>query len=320
MLNVWIGNLGKYNEGELKGGWLELPKSKDEINEFLQNVVGLNKEYEEYMINDYETDLPYKVGEYENLDSLNLLAKVSEKIEDMDVILGYQESEGDLDIVELMNLIMQEEDISFYNYTEDSITLSNERKYGYTVAESMGLLDTLQENNIEMYFDFEEFGKDCAMNDYVELLEKGYIDKNDSNIRLNLYSEEEIRNMIEESNDMKKEDKLKIIYKEVGKDPVEMEIENTLEAKQKLVNGLIEVVPYKDDLLLICNEEGKIENLKPNLKFDYDYIAGNCFVVGDDYENGDFKSINSNQVEEIKNDLKDKAIVEEINEEEDMEF
>ena len=22
MLNIWVGNLGKYNEGELKGGWL----------------------------------------------------------------------------------------------------------------------------------------------------------------------------------------------------------------------------------------------------------------------------------------------------------
>ena len=31
MLNIWVGNLGKYNEGELKGGWLELPKEKEEI-------------------------------------------------------------------------------------------------------------------------------------------------------------------------------------------------------------------------------------------------------------------------------------------------
>ena len=30
MLNVWIGNLGKYNEGELVGEWLELPVSKKE--------------------------------------------------------------------------------------------------------------------------------------------------------------------------------------------------------------------------------------------------------------------------------------------------
>lgn len=53
MLNIWVGNLGKYNEGELKGGWLELPKEKEEIDEFLKKVVGLNDEYEEYMINDF---------------------------------------------------------------------------------------------------------------------------------------------------------------------------------------------------------------------------------------------------------------------------
>ena len=52
-------------------------------------------------------------------------------------------------------------------------------------------------------------------------------------------------------------DKLKILYKEVGKRPKPMEIEDTLEAKQKLVGGLIGVVPYIDNMLLICNEEGK---------------------------------------------------------------
>lgn len=43
-------------------------------------------------------------------------------------------------------------------------------------------------------------------------------------------------------------DKLKIIYKEVGKRSKPMEIEDTLEAKQKLVGGLIEVVPYIDNM------------------------------------------------------------------------
>ena len=55
--------------------------------------------------------------------------------------------------------------------------------------------------------------------------------------------------------------KLKVIFKEVGKKPIVIEVDDTLEAKQKLVGGLIEVVPYKDNLLLICNEEGKIMNL-----------------------------------------------------------
>ena len=36
MLNVWIGNLGKYNEGELVGEWLELPVSKKELDAFYE--------------------------------------------------------------------------------------------------------------------------------------------------------------------------------------------------------------------------------------------------------------------------------------------
>ena len=31
MLNVWIGNLGKYNEGELVGEWLSLPVTDKEL-------------------------------------------------------------------------------------------------------------------------------------------------------------------------------------------------------------------------------------------------------------------------------------------------
>lgn len=84
MLNVWIGNLGKYNEGELVGEWLELPVSKKELDTFLREKVGLqltqeevNKLlaengvcYEEYMINDYETDLPNK-DKIKNADKQN---------------------------------------------------------------------------------------------------------------------------------------------------------------------------------------------------------------------------------------------------------
>ena len=98
----------------------------------------------------------------------------------------------------------------------------------------------------------------------------------------------------------KKEKELKIVLKKVGKNPEIMNIENTLERKQELVGGLIEVVPVLEDVLLICNEEGKLDNLLPNLIFPYDYIAGDCFFVGDDYKNGDFKSLTDEQITEIK--------------------
>ena len=329
MLNVWIGNLGKYNEGELVGEWLKLPVSKQELDTFLREKVGLQLTqaevdkaleeegvcYEEYMINDYETDLPIKISEYENLDNLNLLATIAENVNDMDAINAYVDSQGEMTLEELANLMEQDDDIAYFRFSNDSSSMSAEEKMGYEMADATGLLSTLQKLQIEEFFDFEGYGSSWENGD-ITILDDGYIDFGDSNIDLNRYTLEELK----EQYDLEETKKLKVIFKEVGKDPVVMEIDDTLEAKQKLVGGLIEIVPYKDDLLLVCNEEGKITNSKPNLQFDYDYIAGNCFIVGDDYENSGFKSIEESQVEDIKKDLEDRTIViEELEEDEEME-
>ena len=338
MLNVWIGNLGKYNEGELVGEWLSLPVTDKELESFLREKVGLQltqKEvdeslakngvcYEEYMINDYETDLPIKVSEYSNLNMLNLLAKASERVTNMEAVEAYIECENTDDIEEIINIMLQEDRIPYYTYGIENDTLSKEEKYGMQKAEMMGLTELLQKHNIENYFDYEAYGNEDDLSGYVELFDEGYIDRSETNaVDLHLYSSEEIKEELSDE-EIVENQKLKIIYKEIGKDPVVMEIDDTLDAKQKLVGGLIEVVPYKDNLLLICNEEGKITNLKPNLQFDYDYIAGNCFIVGDDYENSSFKSIEDSQIEEIKKDLQDRTIIleeiQEVEETEEMEF
>ncbi len=100
--------------------------------------------------------------------------------------------------------------------------------------------------------------------------------------------------------------KMRVLYKKVGESPVVKIINASLEAKQELVGGLIEVVPY-EDVLIICNEEGKILNMPPNVVFDYDYIAGDFFVIGDDYEHGDFKSLTKDEIEYYKKDLETRA-------------
>lgn len=331
MLNVWIGNLGKYNEGELVGEWLKLPVSKKELDTFLREKVGLQltqKEvdealekdgvcYEEYMINDYETDLPIKVSEYSNLTMLNLLAFASERVDNMEAIEAYIDAQGTDDIEEIINIMLQENEIPFYSYDEDSEFLSNEEKYGMTKANLNGLQQILEEHNVTDYFDYEKYGDDFD----VILYDSGYIDTTAiSEVDLHYYSLEEIKEELDYNDEETENKKLKIVYKEVGKDSVVMEIDDTLEAKQKLVGGLIEVIPYKDNLLLICNEEGKITNLKPNLQFDYDYIVGNCFIVGDDFENAGFKSVEESQIEDIKKDLEDRTIIlEEIEETDEME-
>ena len=163
MLNVWIGNLGKYNEGELIGEWLELPVSKKELNTFLKEKVGLQLTqaevekalaedgvcYEEYMINDYETDLPIRVSEYSNLMMLNLLAMSSERVNNMEAVEAYIEYQGIYDIEEIINVMLQEDEIPFYPYEPTYENLSNGEKYGISKAIWSGLDEILEKYEVD---------------------------------------------------------------------------------------------------------------------------------------------------------------------------
>lgn len=99
---------------------------------------------------------------------------------------------------------------------------------------------------------------------------------------------------------------LRILHKKVGLPPEVKIIGKELENLQKEVEGLIEVIPYYDekDILLVCNDEGKLDNRPPNILLgDYDYIAGDFFLVGDDYENAGFKSLTREQIIRLRDDL-----------------
>ena len=88
---------------------------------------------------------------------------------------------------------------------------------------------------------------------------------------------------------------MKVIIKEVKKQPKVADIENELTVFQKLVGGYIEVVRLDDDILLICNEEGKIQGLQPNFSVGRDVIVGTAVFVAFDGEE-DFTSLSDNQI------------------------
>jgi hypothetical protein len=63
-------------------------------------------------------------------------------------------------------------------------------------------------------------------------------------------------------------------------------ISHTLENLQKTVEGYIEVIPIEENIVLICNEEGKLKGLEHNFKMPYDTIVGTvivCNVKGEDF-------------------------------------
>ena len=92
--------------------------------------------------------------------------------------------------------------------------------------------------------------------------------------------------------------------------PEEIEIDNTLEAKQEIVGGYIECVylPNDDSVVLICNEEGKLLGLPFNRDIGQDIIAGPFIIVGDDPEIGEDRSLTDEQIKKYQNVFDEKSI------------
>lgn len=79
-IKVYIANLGKYNEGVLQGAWFALPVDFD----FIAEKIGLNDEYEEYAIHDFES--PIDIPEYISIDELNNMYNKLCEIEEWGIV------------------------------------------------------------------------------------------------------------------------------------------------------------------------------------------------------------------------------------------
>lgn len=76
--------------------------------------------------------------------------------------------------------------------------------------------------------------------------------------------------------------KMKAIKIEPLGTPKVIEIEDTLPALQNEVGGYIECITLEPDVVMIINEEGKLQGLQGNRRFRNDVIVGNIIIVGTD--------------------------------------
>lgn len=94
--------------------------------------------------------------------------------------------------------------------------------------------------------------------------------------------------------------KIKVIIKEVGKDPKVTEIDNSIENFQKLVDGYVQHILLSNEVGCWLNDNGKLEDLPFNVNLAdcngkiFDALVGNLFLVQED--------------EECKSDLTDENI------------
>lgn len=101
----------------------------------------------------------------------------------------------------------------------------------------------------------------------------------------------------DESLASKPDNLMRVLYVEPHKAAFEAEIEDSLEAMQKAVHGLIEVIYIGDpSVTLVGNEEAKLIGMEGNRRVNdgATIIAGPFFVVGDDGE--EFRSLTDEEV------------------------
>ena len=86
-----------------------------------------------------------------------------------------------------------------------------------------------------------------------------------------------------------KEEKIQVLALLLMELPKEIDLDNTLEAMQNFVGGLIECITLSDtgsEVTLVCNDEGKLLGLPLNrpLWDGADVLAGPGFLAGCDNE------------------------------------
>ena len=75
---------------------------------------------------------------------------------------------------------------------------------------------------------------------------------------------------------------IRVLLVEPGKKSRAVFIDTSLKSMQTIVGGYIEAAyPYKEEVALVCNEEGKLLHLPWNRPLGgYDIIAGTFFLCG----------------------------------------
>lgn len=157
---IFITNLGKYNEGELVGKWVDLPC--DDWETELESI-GVSDEpdengnyYEEYFITDYETDVDgWRIDEYANLEELNEVAeRIGALYEDEETALQAFLENGE-DLESALNHV-ESGDYRVYDNCYDMEDVA------YQIVEECDYLNGVPET-VARYFDYEAFGRDLAI-------------------------------------------------------------------------------------------------------------------------------------------------------------
>ncbi len=298
-IGAFITNLGKMNEGEIVGEWINFPIKHEAFQEVLERI-GINENYEEWFFSDYDTNLSglYGVlGEHANVDEINYLAGLLREMDSYDYEKFYAMVEDEMDLPQtgLPGLINLTFNIDKYDLNPN---VFDEEDLGRYIIQDSGEYDSWRLEDLLDYIDYEAFGRDRSINDGGSFTERGYVVDNRSNwheiyegtmesipkeYRLTVDKD----SVIDAERDSVQKSKLKVLVVEPDKEPCVKVIDSGYEALQAVVDGTIQCVyPFTDPVGVVCNDDGKWMGMSLNRALRdedgkvYDIIAGTFAVVG----------------------------------------
>lgn len=190
-LSAYITNLGKYNEGELAGKWVDFPTTPKIMADTFKEIGIDGKRYEEYFITDYNDNIGclYDIlGEYENLSELNYLAAQLNSLDSYDLeklTAIIQCGDGISCAADVINMT-KGNNMDAYDFLPD---INNDEDLGYYWIEESGIYNLKDMGNLVNYIDYEKFGRDIRLDEggfYVD--PRGYMRNNGDSIEV-LYSD-----------------------------------------------------------------------------------------------------------------------------------
>lgn len=90
---------------------------------------------------------------------------------------------------------------------------------------------------------------------------------------------------------------MRAIIIEPGKAGRVEEIENTIEVFEEIVDGWFETTyPFADNVCVVCNDEGKLIGLEPNVRIGNSVYVGTIVIVGLNRTQTDFEDLTDEQI------------------------
>ena len=160
LVEIYVANLEAYNQGDLVGNWITLPKDEEILIKELKQIGG-----EEQAIHDVCDTIGLDITEYTDIKELNNFLKELDKSNYMEEIKALLEA----DYINL-NQLLKMDKFDIQNFVEgfiiiyaaeDTKYLNESSKIAYNYIDDVfGGIEYLDKRTLENHFNYGDFGRD----------------------------------------------------------------------------------------------------------------------------------------------------------------